>query len=59
MQPTSYVRFPLQKVQRARPSWLSLGSPATTGMPEGEEDSTLGEIKDEECSEEQIDSHIH
>ena len=48
MQPTSYVQFPSQKVQRARPSWLSLGSPATT----------LGKIEDEECSEEQVDSHI-
>ena len=58
MQPTSYILFPLQKVQRARPSWLSLGSPASTVMSEGEEDSTVGEIEDEECSEEQVDSHI-
>ena len=58
MQPTSYVRLPSQKVQRARPSWLSLGSPATTVMSEGEEDSTLGEIEDEDCSEEKVDSHI-
>ena len=58
MQRTSYVQLPSQKVQRARPSWLSLGSPATTAMSEGEEDGPVGDIEDEECSEEQVDSHI-
>ena len=57
MQPTSCVRLPSQKVQRARASWLSLGSPATTVMCEEKEDSTVGEME-EECSEEQVDSHI-
>ena len=58
MQPTSCVRLPSQKVQRARASWLSLGSPATTVMCEEKEDSTVGEMKEEECSKEQVDSHI-
>ena len=58
MQPTSYTRLPSQKVQRARPSWLSLGIPTITVMSEGEEDSTMGKVEDEECSEEQLDSHI-
>ena len=58
MQPTSCVRLPSQKVQRARASWLSLGSPVTTVMCEEKEDSTVGEMEEEECSEEQVDSHI-